>query len=64
MNASALNTNLILLNSTSTRFPDGLGNDHGILGKYICHHNYLGTMNGRIDGFQTLTIMAENRLKP
>jgi len=51
MNASALNTNLVLLNSTSNRFPDGLGNDHGILGKYICHHNYLGTMNGRIEGY-------------
>jgi len=51
MNASALNTNLVLLNSTSSRFPDGLGNDHGILGKYICHHNYLGTMNGRIEGY-------------
>ncbi len=51
MNASALNTNLVLLNSTSHRFPNGLGNDHDILGKYICHHNYLGTMNGRIEGY-------------
>jgi choline dehydrogenase-like flavoprotein len=51
MNASALNTNLVLLNSTSNRFPNGLGNDHDILGKYICHHNYLGTMNGRIEGY-------------
>jgi choline dehydrogenase-like flavoprotein len=51
MNASALNTNLVLLNSTSSRFPNGISNDHGILGKYICHHNYLGTMNGRVDGY-------------
>jgi choline dehydrogenase-like flavoprotein len=51
MNASALNTNLVLLNSVSSRFPNGLGNDHDILGKYICHHNYLGTMNGRIEGY-------------
>jgi len=51
MNASALNTNLVLLHSTSKRFPQGIGNDHGVLGKYICHHNYLGTMNGRIDGY-------------
>jgi choline dehydrogenase-like flavoprotein len=51
MNASALNTNLVLLNSVSPRFPNGLGNDHDILGKYICHHNYLGTMNGRIEGY-------------
>jgi choline dehydrogenase-like flavoprotein len=52
MNASALNTNLILLNSVSGRFPNGLGNDNGLLGKYICHQNYRGSVNGRIEGFQ------------
>jgi choline dehydrogenase-like flavoprotein len=51
VNASALNTNLILLNSTSNRFPNGLGNDNGLLGKYICHHNYRASMSGDIDGF-------------
>ncbi len=51
VNASALNTNLILLNSTSNRFPNGLGNDSGVLGKYICFHNYRGSMNGRFEGF-------------
>jgi choline dehydrogenase-like flavoprotein len=40
VNASALNSNLVLLNSTSKRFPDGLGNDSGLLGKYIGFHNY------------------------
>lgn len=52
VNASALNTNLILLNSKSARFPNGLGNDSGLLGKYICFHNYRGSMNGAIDGFE------------
>jgi choline dehydrogenase-like flavoprotein len=52
VNASALNTNLILLNSTSTRFPRGLGNDNGLLGKYIGFHNYRAGMFGEIDGFQ------------
>jgi len=52
LNASALNTNLILLNSVSNRFPNGLGNDSGMLGKYICFHNYRGSMNGDIDGFK------------
>lgn len=52
VNASALNTNLILLNSTSNRFPNGLGNDSGLLGKYICFHNYRGSMWGYIDGFE------------
>lgn len=51
VNASALNSNLILLNSTSPRFPHGLGNDSGLLGKYICFHNYRGSMYGDIDGY-------------
>ena len=51
MNASALNTNLILLNSTSRRFPNGFGNDNGLLGKYICHQNYRGSAGGKIEGF-------------
>lgn len=51
VNASALSTNLILLNSISNRFPNGLGNDSGVLGKYICHHNYRSYINGKIDGF-------------
>ncbi len=51
VNASALNTNLILLNSVSKRFPNGLGNDSGVLGKYICFHNYRGSMYGYVDGY-------------
>jgi Choline dehydrogenase and related flavoproteins len=35
VNGGALNTNLILLNSISRRFPAGLGNDNGLLGKYV-----------------------------
>ncbi|PHN07207.1 GMC oxidoreductase [Flavilitoribacter nigricans] len=50
VNASCLNTNLILLNSTSDRFPQGLGNDHGILGKYIAFHNYRGSVTASWDG--------------
>lgn len=50
VNASCLNTNLILLNSTSTRFPKGFGNDNGLLGKYIAFHNYRGTVIAAYDG--------------
>lgn len=50
VNASTLNTNLILLNSTSKRFPNGLGNDSGLLGKYIAFHNYRGNLSATIDG--------------
>ena len=52
VNASALNTNLILLNSVSARFPNGLGNDNGLLGKYICFHNYRAGMSGEFDGYE------------
>ena len=52
LNAAALNTNLILLNSTSKRFPNGLGNDSGILGKYIAFHNYRGSISANFEGFE------------
>jgi choline dehydrogenase-like flavoprotein len=50
VNAACLNTNLILLNSTSSRFPNGLGNDNGLLGKYVAFHNYRGTVSASYDG--------------
>ncbi|HYI77863.1 MAG TPA: GMC family oxidoreductase [Chryseolinea sp.] len=52
VNASALNSNAILLNSTSSRFPNGLGNDNGLLGKYISWHNYRGKANAEYEGFK------------
>src|SRR5690606_6258849 len=50
LNASALNTNLILLNSISNRFPEGLGNDKGVLGKYVGLHNYRDGISGEYEG--------------
>jgi len=50
VNAAALNSNLILLNSTSRRFPNGLGNDSGLLGKYVAFHNYRARVSGKHDG--------------
>jgi choline dehydrogenase-like flavoprotein len=50
--ASALNTVLILFNSTSARFPHGLGNDNGLLGKYVAFQNYRAGGGGVIDGFE------------
>ncbi|MEX2593174.1 MAG: GMC family oxidoreductase [Anditalea sp.] len=55
VNASALNTNLILLNSTSNRFPDGLGNDNGLLGKYVAFHNYRAGVSGEYEGLMEYT---------
>jgi len=55
VNAGALNTNLILLNSISARFPQGLGNDNGLLGKYVAFHNYRGHISAEFDGFREST---------
>jgi choline dehydrogenase-like flavoprotein len=52
VNASALNSNLVLLHSTSGRFPNGLGNDNGLLGKYVAFQNYRGSLHGFIDGYE------------
>ena len=52
VNASALNTNAILLHSTSQRFPNGLGNDNGLLGKFVSWHNYRGKANAQYEGFK------------
>lgn len=52
VNASALNSNLILLNSRSERFPNGLGNDHDLLGRYVGFHNYRASAGGKISGFE------------
>ncbi len=51
-NAGAINTNLILLNSVSKRFPHGLGNENGLLGKYFAFHNYRARISAQYDGFQ------------
>lgn len=55
VNGGALNTNLILLNSISRRFPAGLGNDNGLLGKYVAFHNYRARISARYEGFKEFT---------
>lgn len=55
VNAAALNTNLILLNSTSSRFPQGLGNDNGLLGKFVAFHNYRARISAEYEGFGNFT---------
>jgi len=55
VNAGAINTNLILLNSVSKRFPAGFGNENGLLGKYVAFHNYRARMTAEYDGFKDST---------
>lgn len=52
VNGSTINSTLILMNSTSSRFPNGLGNDSGELGHNLMDHNYNAIINGEFDGFQ------------
>jgi choline dehydrogenase-like flavoprotein len=52
LNAGTLNSTLILLNSTSPTFPNGLGNTNDVLGRYLMDHNYRGYIGGSHDGYQ------------
>ncbi len=54
LNAGTLNTTLILMNSTSSRFPNGLGNDSGVLGHYLMDHNYRARVSGEHEGFEDM----------
>jgi choline dehydrogenase-like flavoprotein len=49
--ASALGSAYIMLNSTSSRFPNGFGNDSGELGHNIMDHNKPGNSNAQVDGY-------------
>jgi choline dehydrogenase-like flavoprotein len=52
LNAGTINSTLILFNSISPQFPDGLGNTNDVLGRYLMDHNYRAHMGGEHDGFQ------------
>ncbi len=64
VNASALNSNLVLLNSQSKRFPNGLGNDSGLLGKFVAHHNYRASVNGQVEGMHDKYYYGRNPTEP
>ena len=59
VNASALNTLLVLLNSKSSRFPEGLGNDNGLLGKFVAFHNYNTGVRADVEGFDEFATIGE-----
>lgn len=52
LNASALPTASILLNSKSDRFPNGLGNDSGEIGHNVMDHHFRVGARAEIDGFE------------
>lgn len=56
MNAGTLNTNMVLMNSKSPRFPAGIGNDHQLLGKYLAFHNYRARLVAETGAFKDRVI--------
>jgi len=64
VNASALNTILVLLNSTSNRFPNGFGNDNGLLGKFVAHHDYRASVNADVEGLEDKYYYGHNPTEP
>ena len=52
VNASALNSAWILMNSATHVWPDGLGSSSGELGHNIMDHHYNLGASGKVDGFQ------------
>ena len=55
-NASTLNTTLLLMNSTSDRFPNGMGNDSGELGHNLMDHHFQCGANGKSELFQDMYV--------
>jgi choline dehydrogenase-like flavoprotein len=51
VNASAMASTYILLNSKSSRFPNGMGNDSGVLGHYLMDHHFSAGAYARVEGF-------------
>ena len=52
LNASTIGTAFILLNSTSSEFPDGLGNSSGVVGHNLMDHHMDAGAEGESDDFQ------------
>lgn len=52
LNASTLGSTLILLNSISNRFPNGMGNGSDQLGRNLMDHQYRVGANADVDGFE------------
>ncbi len=51
LNASTVATAFILLNSTSNRFPNGLGNESDQVGRNLMDHHKGVSVNADVDGF-------------
>ncbi len=52
LNASTLGSTFILLNSTSSRFPNGMGNGSDQLGRNIMDHQYRAGAAAEVEGYE------------
>jgi len=52
LNASTIATTQVLLNSTSSSFRNGLGNNYDVVGRYLMDHHKTGGVSADIDGFE------------
>jgi choline dehydrogenase-like flavoprotein len=52
LNASTVGTTHLLLNSKSRSFPNGLGNNHDVVGRYLMDHHKSGGVSADVDGFE------------
>lgn len=59
LNAGSMNTAALLLNSTSHRFPTGLGNDSDQVGRNIMDHHLGVGANATVDGFESDYIFGQ-----
>ena len=51
--ASTLGSTQVMLNSTSSRFPNGIANDSGALGKYLMDHHFRVGASGEMEGLDS-----------
>lgn len=52
LNASALGSTQIMLNSKSDAFPNGIANSSGVLGHYLMDHHFRVGASGRFEGYE------------
>ena len=52
INAAALGSAFLLLNSKTNSFPNGLGNNNDVVGRYLMDHHRSGAVVGSFEGFE------------
>jgi hypothetical protein len=61
LNAATVATAFILLNSTSNRFPNGLGNGSDQVGRNLMDHHKGLSISASVDGFEEVIIMVADQ---